>query len=266
MTHLPRQGCGHEVRAGARFCVTCGRPIPEEDRKPAVPSPARSVNGGGASRWRSRWPLVLVPVLVLAGGGAVAAALLIQSPHRTGAATGANGESRHAVGHSSAVSATSSAGTPSSVEPPEQRAAASLAALLAQSVTDRSSVVNAVNDVNNCGPGLNQDSTTFASAATSRQDLLSRLVALPNRSALPEPMLHALIHAWQASVQADQDFARWAQDEVSQGCTQNDHADPNYQAAAGPDSQATIYKKSFVAAWNPIATQYALSPYQWDQL
>lgn len=170
------------------------------------------------------------------------------------------------MGDSSAVSATSPAGTPSSAQPPEQQAAESLAALLAQSVTDRSSVVNAVNDVSNCGSGLNQDPATFTSAATSRQNLLSQLARLPGRSALPEPMLQALVHAWQASVQADQDFARWAQDEVSQGCTQNDHADPGYQAAAGPDSQATIDKKSFATAWNPIAARYALSPYQWDQL
>jgi hypothetical protein len=256
---MPGQRCSHEVRAGARFCVTCGRPIAEEDKKPAAPPAAQGVSDGGVGRRRFRWPLVLVPVLVLAGGGAAAAALLVHSSHRTGAVTSANGESQHTAGDSPA-------GTPSSALPPEQAAAKSLAALLAQSVTDRSSVVNAVNDVNNCGPSLNQDSTTFASAATSRQDLLSRLAALPDRSSLPQPMLQALIHAWQASAQADQDFGQWVQDEVSQGCTQNDHADPNYQDAAGPDSLATIDKKAFVAAWNPIAAQYALSAYQWDQL
>jgi hypothetical protein len=34
----------------------------------------------------------------------------------------------------------------------------------------------------------------------------------------------------------------------------------------GPDNQATIDKKAFVSAWNPVATRYGLSTYQWNQL
>jgi hypothetical protein len=67
-------------------------------------------------------------------------------------------------------------------------------------------------------------------------------------------------------VQADQDFAQWATDQVSQGCSAGDHSDPNYQAAAGPDAAATTGKKSFVTRWDPIATQYGLTTYQWYQL
>jgi flagellar basal body-associated protein FliL len=239
--------------------LTPGRPL----ASPAAPD----AGAGGGSRRRSRWPLILVPVLLLAGGGAGAAAYFLHSSHKSGGATGAYQGSQRAVGASSPVSTgASSAGASSPAQSAQQQAAESLAALLAQSVTDRSSVVNAVHDVNSCGPGLSQDSQTFASAATSRQDLLSQLAKLPGRSALPGPMIRALTHAWQASVQADQDFARWAQDEASQGCTQNDHSDPNYQATAGPDSQATVGKKSFAAAWNPIAAQYSLTSYQWNQL
>ena len=79
-------------------------------------------------------------------------------------------------------------------------------------------------------------------------------------------MIQALTSAWQASAQADQDFAQWAQDEATQGCTPNDQSDRNYQAAAGPDNQATADKRAFVNLWNPIATRYGLATYQWDQL
>jgi hypothetical protein len=127
-------------------------------------------------------------------------------------------------------------------------------------------VVNAVSDVSNCGPNLSQDGQTFANGATSRQNLLTQLANVPDRSALPGPMLRTLDSAWRASAEADQDFARWAQDEASQACTRNDHSDPNYQAAAGPDSRATTAKKSFVRTWDPIAAQYALTAYQWEQL
>ena len=148
----------------------------------------------------------------------------------------------------------------------QQQAADSLSALLAQSVTDRSSIVSAVNDVSGCGPSLGQDAQTFQNAATSRQNLLSRLAGMPDRSALPAPMLQALTGAWQASIQADQDFAQWAQDEASRGCVPNDHSDPGYQASAGPDGQATTDKKAFVTGWNPIAARYGLTSYQWNQL
>jgi hypothetical protein len=126
--------------------------------------------------------------------------------------------------------------------------------------------VNAVSDVNQCGPNISQDQQTLANASTSRQALLSQLANLPGQSALPTPMVQALTSAWQASAQADQDFAQWAGDEISQGCTQHDHSNSNYQAAVGPDGQATTSKMAFASLWNPIATQYGLTTYQWSQL
>ena len=125
---------------------------------------------------------------------------------------------------------------------------------------------NAVADVNACGPDLSQDPQIFQSAATSRQKLLSELANLSGLSALPAQMTQALTDAWQASVQADQDFAAWAQDENSQGCTPNDNSDSNFQAATGPDDRATQYKTTFVNLWNPIASSYGLDGYQEDQV
>jgi hypothetical protein len=164
------------------------------------------------------------------------------------------------------ATAPSASSVSSSAHISEQQAATNLAALLRQSVTDRSSITVAVTDVDQCGPSLNQDPQTFQSAAASHQQLLSQLSSLPGRSALPAAMLQSLTSAWQASAAADKDLGQWARDEVSNGCTQNDQADPKFQAAAGPDGQATTEKKAFVSQWNPIASQYRLATYQWNQL
>jgi hypothetical protein len=126
--------------------------------------------------------------------------------------------------------------------------------------------VSAVNDVNSCGSDLSQDVQAFQSAADSRQTLLNQMASISGLSALPATMTQALSNAWQASKQADQDFAAWAQDESSNGCTPNDTSDSNYQAATGPDDQATQYKQQFTNLWNPIASQYNLDQYQPDQL
>lgn len=171
----------------------------------------------------------------------------------------------------SSPTAASATATPSSAtttlsQQSAQQTATNLAGLLAQSVTDRSSIVNAVNDIGACGPTLSQDPQILESAAASRESLLSQLASLPGRSALSGRMLQALTGAWQASAAADQDFARWAQDELSQGCTPNDQADPNFQAAAAPDAQATKDKKAFVSLWDPIAAQYGLTSYTWNKL
>ncbi len=150
--------------------------------------------------------------------------------------------------------------------PPRRQAAQALAALLAQSGTDRAAVTQAVSAVADCSPGLSQDETIFSNAASSHQALLGKLAALPDRSALPASMLPALTAAWQASGQADQDFAKWTQDEISHGCSTNDQSDASYQAATVPDDQATTDKKAFAALWTAIANEYGLPLYQYNQI
>jgi hypothetical protein len=154
----------------------------------------------------------------------------------------------------------------SPVLPPLQQAAQALSALLAQSGTDRAAVTQAVNAVAACSPGLSQDETIFSNAASSRQVLLGELAALPDRLALPASMLQDLTAAWQASGEADQDFAKWTRDEISQGCSTNDQSDASYQAATVPDDHATAYKKAFAALWTAIANEYGLPLYQYDQI
>jgi hypothetical protein len=199
---------------------------------------------------RRRWPLLLAAVVIILAVGVAAAVIALRSPPAS--LTSSNG---YNPANSSPPS-----------QPAEQRAAGSLSALLAQSAVDRSSIQNAVSDVSQCGPNLAQDSQTLLNAAASRKQILSQLANLPDSSALSAQMTQALATAWQASAQADQDFAAWAQDENSHGCTINDTSDPNYQAAAGPDDQATTSKTAFAGFWNPIARKYGLTTYQSSQL
>ncbi len=166
----------------------------------------------------------------------------------------------------SAVFSPASSAVASPGPPPRQQAAQALAGLLAQSGTDRAAILQAFNAVADCSPGLSQDETIFSNAASSRQALLGQLAALPDRSALPASMLQDLTTAWQASGQADQDYASWTQDEIAQGCSTNDQSDASFQAATVPDNQATKDKKAFAALWTVIANQYGLPLYQYNQI
>jgi len=238
---------------------------PAGDVPPAEPGPPLR---SGPARDPASWPRggrrrprpLLLSLVVLIVAGIVAVVLLVHRPSHTGqvAATAHTG----AAGGQSAKASASATST----LPPRQQAANALAALLGQSVTDRSAITGSVSDVNQCGPTLSQDAQTFDTAATSRQHLLSQLAGLPARAALPASMLQDLTRAWQASTAADQDLSQWAQDESSGACTPDDHADPHFQAAVGPDNQATSAKQAFVSQWNPIASEYGLANYQWNQL
>ena len=222
---------------------TTSSPRPPQVRPPAYTPPASRRRHTGTKTFGTLVVAALLAVVIAVGLHAIDAHPAASAQNATGGGTGS--------GQGSTT---------------QQVAAKNLSVLLAQSAADRSSIVNAVSDASQCGPNLSQDAQTFQSAATSRQKLLSELANLPGRSALPAQMTQALASAWQASEQADQDFAEWAQDENSQGCTADDTSDSSYQAAGGPDHQATTSKMSFVGLWNPVASRYGLSTYQWSQL
>jgi hypothetical protein len=225
----------------------------------------RSPSGGGSRRGR-----VLIGVLaVIVAVGGVAAGLLLARGHSSPGSLAGSGPST-ATTHSGSAPAASSV-TAAATSPPasetasaQQQGAHNLAALLSQSVSDRSAINDAYTDVQNCGPTLAQDQATFQQAVASRQSLLSRLGSMPDASALPATMITSLTQAWQASISADQDYAAWAKDE-SASCIPGG-SDANLTAATGPDDQATQNKIAFVNSWNPIAQQYGLPTYSQDQL
>jgi hypothetical protein len=138
--------------------------------------------------------------------------------------------------------------------------------MLAQSVSDRSAIVSASNDVAACGPSLSSDPRVFDNAATSRQKLLTKLSQLKGGATLPAALISDLTKAWQASIQADQAYAQWANDEIAKTCLPNDTSDPGYLATNTPNQNASTDKTAFTAEWNPIAAQYGLTQYQQQQL
>jgi len=145
----------------------------------------------------------------------------------------------------------------------EQQAATGLSGLLTESVANRSAIVNASNDAGTCGGSYSQDAQVLRQAAASRRSLITRLDSLPGAQMLPVQMLSDLRSAWQVSATADDDYARWADDEAARGCTTNDQW---YAATSTPNQQATADKMAFIALWNPIAGHYGLPAYTQSQL
>jgi hypothetical protein len=222
-------------------------PVPSGELPTAMLGGLRPAPASGGPR-RSRRPLV--PVIVAAALVAVVAGVVIVRAHAgSTAASGAKGT------------------TPSaSSQDARRQAAVRLSGLLAQSVTDRAAVIDAAADVRGCGPSLRQDARTFASSASSRQRLLSRLGSLPARSLLPAAMLQDLAGAWQASAQVDTDLARWAEGKVARGCHRNSPPDARLRASYVPEGRAIAGKQAFASSWNPVARRYGLTTYQPNQL
>jgi hypothetical protein len=224
---------------------------------------------------RSRALLIALPVALLI---VVVAVLLVAHPfsHSSGHQAASTGPVPTASGGGAGGSAAASGGPPTgssasaspspSATVSEQKAATSVATMLSKSVSDRTDIGNAAKDVAACGPNLTADGSVFNKAASSRKALLASLGTMPGRGSLPAALTGDLTKAWQASITADQAYARWASDEASKICVHNDTADPGAQATAAPNADATKYKTAFAAAWNPVAAKYGLTKYQPGQL
>ena len=225
---------------------------------------------------------IAAAALLGAGAGGY---VLIAHPFSSSAGTTTHGTnvanvSQSTPGHPSATPSSATPAQPSSTVPTtapatppsskpasqggsERQAATALAGLLQQSSSDRSAINDAYNDAYNCGGNLPGDQQTFKQAASNRQYLLNQLGSLPDAQALPAQMLTDLTNAWQASLSVDNDYAQWASDESSSGCTLQD---PGYSAAETPNEDATTDKDAFVSLWNPVAQQYTLAQYSGDQI
>jgi hypothetical protein len=238
-------------------CTTCGHKIqPDTVSADHSPRPSRDASPRLSASW---WATMTVAALLLAIGGLGITRFVLRSSTASEVTV---------INNKTPASSPSASTQQPSVPAPltEQVAAQSLSRWLAQSASDRTAINNAFNDVNACGSGLSQDARAFRQAAASRERLMSQLSTLQDGSVLPAQMLRDLTGAWQASYQADQDYASWADAESSEGCTPDDTSDSYYQAATQPDDQATTDKEAFVSAWNTIAGRYGLTTYQQDQL
>jgi hypothetical protein len=222
--------------------------LPRGMRGMRGPGGPRGPGLGGPVRRPSRR---LAPLII---GGALAVVVVIAILMST---RGGGGKPTASTTAGSTPSTSASATAQS--KQAEKQAAARLAALLPQSGKDRTAVVSAYGNVQGCKM-LPQAVTTFNTAAQNRQALLSKLASLPGRSALPAALLSDLKQAWQASAQADGDYAKWAQAAINH-CKKGNPKDPSLTASFGPDSQATNGKTSFVKLWNPIATKFGLQTF-----
>lgn len=180
--------------------------------------------------------------------------------------TRGGGSSQNTAGTGAAApTATATAAAQPQPNPQEKQAATELATLLSQSGGDRGGVNHAYFAVQACKT-LPADRKVFAKAAGNRRALVSKLHGLPDVSALNPAMIQALSQAWQASAQADSDYANWASS-LEHGCKPGKTAsNPNLKASYGPDGQATAGKQQFTKLWNPLAAKYSLRSYQPGQL
>lgn len=245
------------------------------DGGPLRPPPASGGSTGSLAEPLPRRPsarppvvltaLVILMAFVVLGGSAVIALKLLSHNPASNAGPVHPGVS---TGLSSSVVVTTSPSTAlssSTLLPPQQQAASALAALLAESGTDRTAIGQAVSAAEGCSD-LKQDEMVFKNADSSRQSLLADLATLPGGSSLPAGMLHHLTLAWQESSQADQYYARWAH-HATTGCRPGSYAsDPYFKASAGPALKATADKEAFVSQWSSIASKYGLPKYQSDQI
>lgn len=215
--------------------------------------------GGGPGGPRRRLPRgPLVPAIATGALIVVVAAIIVAvrggSPAPNAAAAGTTA--------SAGATPASAPAAPSAAA--RERQATQLAGLLAQNNGNRSAVDNAYYAAAACKT-LPRDRQVFTGDAAKRESLVAKLAAL-DHSALNPAMIQDLNGGWQASAQADTDYAKWAASLEGHCRPAKTASNPHYLAANGPDSTATNDKMAFTRLWNPLARKYGLPTYSYTQL
>ncbi|MEV7524910.1 hypothetical protein [Streptomyces sp. NPDC091371] len=139
--------------------------------------------------------------------------------------------------------------------------------LLADSNDSRASVIKAVEDIKGC-KNLDQAASDLRDAARQREELITRLQEL-KVDKLPDNarLTAALTKAWQASADADNSYAAWADDVDDDKCKEG-KAKNSSNAADGNRSsgEATKAKEQAATLWNTIAAKYGLTKRDKSQL
>ncbi|MFE0627104.1 hypothetical protein ACFW3D_09060 [Streptomyces sp. NPDC058864] len=150
-----------------------------------------------------------------------------------------------------------------------QKQAEGLEALLKTSGSNRTSVINAVENVKGCR-NLDGAAADLRAAAQQRNDLMAQLKSLPVDQ-LPnhQALTNALNKAWTASAAADNHYAAWAdQLKGNKKLCRHERARPTPEFTAGNKESGTASqaKAGAAALWNPIAKKYGLTQHQGSQL
>ncbi|WP_046778748.1 hypothetical protein [Streptomyces yangpuensis] len=169
------------------------------------------------------------------------------------------------------VAPTASGGSAAPAEAPVDPArpqAVQLDKLLADSNDSRAAVIKAVEDIKSCA-NLDQAASDLRDAARQREELVTRLQEL-KLDKLPDHarLSAALTKAWQASADADNSYAAWADDVDDDDKCKDGKAKANKNAAEGNKSsgEATKAKESAATMWNTIAAKYGLTKRDKSQL
>ncbi|MGI5444816.1 hypothetical protein ACQEVM_03580 [Streptomyces sp. CA-243310] len=152
---------------------------------------------------------------------------------------------------------------------PARPQAVQLDKLLAESNDSRAAVIKAVEDIKGCA-NLGQAAGDLRAAALQREQLVTKLQdlkmdKLPNHAKLAA----SLTKAWNASAEADNSYAAWADDvdHDKRNC-KDGKAKTTANAGKGNASsgEATRAKQSASAMWNSIAGKYELTKRDKSQL
>jgi serine/threonine protein kinase len=211
----------------------------------------------------------VVATLVIAIA-AIAVVYLFVVPHKKdNSANGGNGSSsapaNSSSGSSSSPSSSGSASAP--VAPTASSEATSVNNLLSTSATSREQWDSntLVTDVGNC-VNIDSDVNQISDIAHERMSELNQADdlqtdAIPNGGTLKGELMTAL----QISLNIDNDYLAWAQQQQSSGCSVGTDSS-YYDEATNMDSQATNDKQNFVDTWNPIAQSYNLEQFSAGQI
>ncbi|MGW1626381.1 hypothetical protein [Streptomyces sp. NPDC002172] len=213
--------------------------------------------GRGGRGGRSKVPLIAAVGIGIAVLGIGAGALF-------SGGGGGTGDADKTV----AASAPASDGSSSAAADPAKAQAVALDKLLADSGSSRASVINAVAQVKQC-KNLDGSASDLRNAAQQRADLVTRLSKL-SVDKLPDnaELTASLTKAWQASANADNHYAAWAdQAKGKHGCRKGQARTTGQTAAGNRESgTASSQKVKAAALWNTIASKYGLTQRQPTQL
>ncbi len=261
-------GTAGAPRAGA---PRAGAPGPGRGGPVPVPQPGgKGVKPGTVVGWLVALVAVIVFVVHLAhSSGSSSASGTDSAPGVTATSTdpGDSGSSGSDQGGSTPDDQGDS---PSAGDPGADEAAA-VDKVLQEETGTRGGVQSAVQAVQGCGTNgtsLSDAASTFSAAHDQRAQLVSEVSGL-NVSDLDggAQALSDLSDAWTASADADAAFYQWANGLDENGCDPDSTANaPGFSDATAASDRATAAKQRFVAEWNPIARQYGLTTYSWDEL
>ena len=201
---------------------------------------------------RSRGPLIggLVAAAALVAAGAVVAVVVLNKA----------APNPPPPSHSSSPATRSSPGSPP-VATAQSQAQAVNNLLLTSEQSRHTLSTTLINDVGHCGD-VQGDVTKIQQVADQRSAEYNQATALqtdmiPNGATLKSQLMDAL----KISLQIDNDYLTWAQQQANSGCAYGFNSS-YYSKATTLDSQATTDKQIFVGTWNPIAQKYSLTQFQ----